>query len=103
MGNMTVKLPSADFTCEMDNPFYGQTINQLYIHYTITLDKASKLDGLADILRFYNSRAKEKGESLSLRSAPYLTYQTSEGTSIDFHKPSDTQSAGLSADTPVPA
>lgn len=101
MGNMTVKLPSADFTCEMDNPFYGQTINQLYIHYTITLDKASKLDGLADILRFYNSRAKEKGESLSLRSAPYLIYQTSEGTSIDFHKPSDTQSAGLSADTPV--
>lgn len=101
MGNMTVKLPSANFTCEMDNPFYGQTIDQLYIHYTITLDKASKLDGLADILRFYNSQSKEKGESLSLLSAPYLTYQTSDGTSIDFHKPSDTQSAGLSADTPV--
>ena len=101
MGNMTVKLPSADFTCEMDNPFYGQTIDQLYIHYTITLDKASKLDGLADILRFYNSQSKENGESLSLQSAPYLAYQTSDGTSIDFHKPSDTQSAGLSADTPV--
>lgn len=103
MGNMTAKLPSADFVCELDNPFYAKNLDQLYIHYTITLDEASKKDGLAGLFRFYGSRTGENGKTdyVALQSAPYLKYQSKSGDSMEINKPSADHPADITAGQPI--
>lgn len=89
-GDMSVTLPSADYTCSVANPFYKKKTNELYIRYTITLDAASKKDGLGGLFKFYKSEKEANGQQgyVSFQTAPYINYQSQTGTALEVNKPS---------------
>jgi len=90
-GGMSIELPSADYISEIDNPFYKEPLNQLYISYTMTLGENASLDGLGGLFSFYKSGAdaNTKVGHVSLHSAPYISYRSQNEAYMEVNKPAD--------------
>jgi hypothetical protein len=82
--NDHVALATNDAITVLENPFYGKTINKLYIAYTIEMNENSVKNGWDSILSFYDTASTGR---ISVQTAPYLCYNDWAGNWIDFNGP----------------
>ena len=82
--NDAVSLSTNDALTVVENPFYGKTIDELYIGYTITMNDSSVKNGWDSIISFYDTSSAGR---VSVQTAPYLCYNDMSGNWIDFNGP----------------
>ena len=82
--NDSVVLSANNAKTVYDNPFFGKTIDKLYIAYTIEMTEASAKNGWDSILSFYDTASTGR---ISVQTAPYLCYNDMSGNWIDFNQP----------------
>ncbi|SFR86577.1 lipocalin-like domain-containing protein [Anaeromicropila populeti] len=68
----------------MDNPFYGSSLEQLYLEYTINWNPQAAKNGWDGLFSFYNTETEGR---VSFQSAPYICYNDGSGSWMDLNQP----------------
>ena len=90
-----VDLTSADQQTVIDNPFYGASISNIDISYTINMTDGTAQNGWDGIFAFYNSSTTGR---VSVQTAPYVCYNDANGNWIDINQPGVTGGTDVAPD-----
>lgn len=77
-----VNITSNDQIEYIDNPFYGEDVEELSIKYTINFADNSAKNGWDGIFAFFNSKTQGR---ISMQTAPYVCYNEATGNWIDIN------------------
>jgi arabinan endo-1,5-alpha-L-arabinosidase len=90
-----VDLTSADQQTVIDNPFYGASISNIDMSYTINMTDGTAQNGWDGIFAFYNSSTTGR---VSVQTAPYVCYNDANGNWIDINQPGVTGGTDVAPD-----
>lgn len=75
---------TADITYK-ENPFYGESIEELTLNYSITFDENAAKNGWDGIFSFFNPQT---GGRVSIQTTPYVCFNDGVGNWMDINQPS---------------